>query len=108
MNIALNYGAREELCQAFSKMSEDILNGKILQENITPSEVSKYLYTANQPDPDLIIRTSGEERLSNFMLWQAAYSELWFTKKFWPDFNKGDLYRALFDFQQRTRRFGGV
>ena len=108
MNIALNYGAREELCHAFLKMSEDISKGSLSMEDITPSAVSGYLYTSGQPDPDLIIRTSGEERLSNFMLWQAAYSEFWFTKKLWPDFNKADLYRAIFDYQQRTRRFGGV
>ena len=107
MNIALNYGAREEIAHAFGKMLEDAKTGK-LSDNVTAEDISNYLYTAGQPDPDLIIRTSGEERLSNFMLWQAAYSELWFTKKLWPDFNKNDLYQAIADFQHRGRRFGGV
>ena len=107
MNIALNYGAREEIAHAFGKMLEDAKAGK-LSDNVTAEDISNYLYTAGQPDPDLIIRTSGEERLSNFMLWQAAYSELWFTKKLWPDFNKNDLYQAIADFQHRGRRFGGV
>lgn len=107
MNIALNYGAREELTHAFEQMSEDMRSGKI-SGKVTAEDISKYLYTAGQPDPDLIIRTSGEERLSNFMLWQAAYSELWFTKKLWPDFNKNDLYQAIADYQHRGRRFGGV
>ena len=70
--------------------------------------ISDNLYTKNQPDPDLIIRTSGEERISNFLLWQLAYSELWFTNKLWPDFNKSDLLEAIYDFQNRGRRFGGV
>ena len=69
---------------------------------------SDYLYTAGQPDVDLLIRTSGEQRLSNFMLWQNSYAEMWFTKKCWPDFSKNDLYEAIFDFQNRGRRFGGV
>ncbi len=107
MNIALNYGAREEIAHAFGKMLEDAKAGK-LSDNVTAEDISNYLYTAGQPDPDLIIRTSGEERLSNFMLWQAAYSELWFTKKLWPDFNKDDLYQAIIDYQHRGRRFGGV
>lgn len=107
MNIALNYGAREEIAQACEKIAEDMVNGRF-SGKIMPKNISDYLYTSGQPDPDLIIRTSGEERLSNFMLWQAAYSEFWFTKKLWPDFTKDDLYRALSDYQHRGRRFGGV
>lgn len=106
MNIALNYGGREEIINGVKRVAEDLKNGVIT--NINDKMFSEYLYTANQPDPDLIIRTSGEQRLSNFLLWQACYSELWFTKKLWPDFSKNDLYEAIADFQHRGRRFGGV
>ena len=108
MNIALNYGAREELVKAVKEISEEVADGKFKSESVTPDIISQHLYTAGQPDPDLIIRTSGELRLSNFMLWQAAYSELWFTDKLWPDFGIDDLHRAIIDFQNRNRRFGGV
>lgn len=108
MNIALNYGSREELTHAVKEIAENVKTGGINPEDITAEMISKKLYTKNQPDPDLIIRTSGEERLSNFMLWQAAYSELYFSKKLWPDFGKNDLYEAVADFQKRGRRFGGV
>lgn len=108
MNIALNYGSREEIVNAVGNITEKVLKGELRKEDITAEEIEKNLYTAYQPDPDLIIRTSGEERLSNFMLWQAAYSEFWFTKKLWPDFTKKDLYDAIIDYQQRGRRFGGV
>lgn len=106
MNIALNYGGREEIINGVKRAAEDLKNGVIT--DIDDKIFSGYLYTANQPDPDLIIRTSGEQRLSNFLLWQACYSELWFTKKLWPDFSKKDLYEAIADFQHRGRRFGGV
>lgn len=106
MNIALNYGGREEIINGVKRAAEDLKNGVIT--DIDDKTFSGYLYTANQPDPDLIIRTSGEQRLSNFLLWQACYSELWFTKKLWPDFSKKDLYEAIADFQHRGRRFGGV
>ena len=108
MNIALNYGAREELVKAVKEISEEVADGKLKSESVTPDIISQHLYTAGQPDPDLIIRTSGELRLSNFMLWQMAYSELWFTDKLWPDFGIDDLHRAIIDFQNRNRRFGGV
>ena len=108
MNIALNYGAREELVKAVRDISAEVADGKISCEEITTDIISKNLYTAGQPDPDLIIRTSGELRLSNFMMWQAAYSELWFTDKLWPDFGINDLHQAIIDFQNRNRRFGGV
>ena len=108
MNIALNYGAREELTNAARQIAEEVESGKIKPGDITMETISGHLYTQGQPDPDLIIRTSGEERISNFMLWQMAYAELWFTKKLWPDFNKNDLYQAILDFQSRGRRFGGV
>ena len=108
MNIALNYGAREEIVKAVREISESVAGGEIAPDNISSDMISEHLYTKNQPDPDLIIRTSGEERLSNFMLWQIAYSELWFTEKLWPDFSVSDLHRAILDFQIRNRRYGGV
>lgn len=104
MNIALNYGGREEILNAISKLCEDGIDPK----SITEEKFEEYLYTTGQPDVDLLIRTSGEQRLSNFLLWQNSYSEMWFTDKLWPDFNKSDLYSAIFDYQKRHRRFGGV
>ncbi|MDR3243200.1 MAG: isoprenyl transferase [Elusimicrobiota bacterium] len=102
LNIALNYGARQELLRAFKNLID-----KGVKE---PSEndISDNLYTARQPDPDLVIRTSGEMRVSNFLLWQIAYSEIYITDKLWPDFNKDDLQKAIADFQKRQRRFGAV
>lgn len=108
MNIALNYGAREEIVKAVREIAGEVKEGKTDVDSITSDGISQHLYTAAQPDPDLIIRTSGELRLSNFMLWQAAYSELWFTDKLWPDFSVNDLHQAIIDFQNRNRRFGGV
>lgn len=108
MNIALNYGSREEIVNAVKKIAADVKNGKTDPEGITAETVKSKLYTQNQPDPDLIIRTSGEERLSNFLLWQSAYSEFYFTDRLWPDFGINDLYEAIADFQKRGRRFGGV
>ena len=108
MNIALNYGSREEMLHAVGAISKKVQDGEMALEEIDEKAFSYALYTGGHPDPDLIIRTSGEERLSNFLLWQAAYSELWFTKKLWPDFKKEDLYQAIYDFQNRSRRFGGV
>lgn len=108
MNIALNYGSREEIVNAVREIADEVKSGKIDAENIDAEVISEHLYTKNQPEPDLIIRTSGEERLSNFMLWQAAYSEFWFTKRLWPDFGTEDLYAAIAEFQHRGRRFGGV
>ena len=108
MNIALNYGAREEIVKAVKEIGTDLSQGKISADEISAETVSEHLYTSHQPDPDLIIRTSGEERLSNFLLWQAAYSELWFCDKLWPDFDIPDLHRAIIEYQQRNRRYGGV
>ena len=108
MNIALNYGSREELVRAVKKISGDVQSGEIDIDEIDQKMISDSLYTKDQPDPDLIIRTSGEERISNFLLWQLAYSELWFTKKLWPDFKVEDLHRAIIDYQHRHRRYGGV
>ena len=108
MNIAVNYGSREEITTAVKKIAKKVAEGEINSDDITSDMISENLYTKKQPDPDLIIRTSGEERISNFLLWQLAYSELWFTNKLWPDFNKNDLLEAIYDFQNRGRRFGGV
>lgn len=107
LNIALNYGGRAELVHAFRSMLADVEAGKLSAEEITEDTVENYLYTAGQPSPDLIIRPSGELRLSNFMLWQAAYSEFWFDNVLWPDFDRKDLLRAFADFAERDRRYGG-
>lgn len=108
MNIALNYGAREEITNAVREICEDVKNGKTDTDTIDYKTVENHLYTKQQPDVDLLIRTSGEQRLSNFMLWQVSYAEMWFTDKLWPDFKPSDLRRAIVDFQNRGRRFGGV
>lgn len=108
MNIALNYGGREEITNAAKNICKEVQEGKIKIEDINDKMFSEYLYTENQPDVDLLIRTSGEQRLSNFMLWQVSYAEMWFTHKLWPDFKPADLHRAIIDFQNRGRRFGGV
>ena len=108
MNIALNYGGREEITNAAKNICKEVQEGKINIEDINDKMFSEYLYTENQPDVDLLIRTSGEQRLSNFMLWQVSYAEMWFTHKLWPDFKPADLHRAIIDFQNRGRRFGGV
>ena len=108
MNIALNYGSREELVTATKAISDKVKNGELSIDDITADIISDALYTGGQPDPDLIIRTSNEQRLSNFMMWQASYSELYFTKTLWPDFNLECLYDAILAYQNRDRRYGGV
>lgn len=107
LNVALNYGGRAEMLRAFREMMKDVKSGKLSEDNITEATVDSYLYTAGQISPDLIIRPSGEQRLSNFMLWQAAYSEFWFDDVLWPDFTKKDLLRAFNEYGKRDRRFGG-
>ena len=104
LNIAFNYGGRDEIVQAIQHMMRD----GIPPEKVTDEMVSRYLYTAGVPDPDLVIRTSGELRVSNFLIWQAAYSEWIFTPTYWPDFDKEEYRRALEAFAQRDRRYGGV
>ena len=104
VNVAFNYGGRAELVDAI----RSIVAAGVGPEKINDALVSKHLYTAGQPDPDLVIRTSGEMRLSNFLIWQAAYAELYTTPTLWPDFDKDELYAALLDFNQRERRFGLV
>jgi tritrans,polycis-undecaprenyl-diphosphate synthase [geranylgeranyl-diphosphate specific] len=105
-NIALAYSGREEIIQAIQKIAEDVKDDKLIIEDIKEPIVSKYLYTNGIPDPDLILRTSGEERISNFLLWQLAYSELYFSDVYWPAFQKRDFLRAIKTCQQRKRRFG--
>jgi undecaprenyl diphosphate synthase len=107
LNIAINYGSRAELCQAFQSISEHILHRVIEPSQINQNLINQYLFTAGLPDPDLLIRTGGELRISNFLLWQIAYTELWFTKTFWPDFSKEKLRKALSDYEKRVRKFGG-
>ncbi|MDU1411584.1 MAG: isoprenyl transferase [Clostridium sp.] len=108
LNIALNYGGRDELIKATKEIASLIACGKLNVEEINEEVISSHLYTKDMPDPDLIIRPSGELRLSNYLLWQSAYSELWFSNINWPDFKKSDLRRAISDFQNRDRRYGGV
>jgi len=102
------YTLGEEITNAVKKICEKVKNGELLPENITEEIIEHNLYTAGQPDPDLIIRPSGEYRLSNFLMWQSAYSEFWFSNRLWPDFSKEDLLTAISDYQNRNRRFGGV
>lgn len=108
LQIAINYGSRDEMTRAMRRMSEDVAAGKRKPEEITESVFEKYLDTAGIPDPDLLIRTSGELRLSNFLLWQLAYSEFYFTDVPWPDFHKEELERAIEAYNKRDRRFGGL
>lgn len=105
-NIALNYGGRDELIHAIKQVAQDVKNGKINVEDITEKVISNNLYTKGQPDPDLLIRTSGELRLSNFLPWQLVYSEFLFVDKNWPDFEEKDLDEAIIEYQKRTRKFG--
>ena len=106
LTLALSYSGRWDLLQATRRMAQDVADGKMLASDINDATVSSYLSTAGIPDPELLIRTSGEERISNFLLWQIAYSELYFTPKYWPDFRKADLYEAILNYQHRERRFG--
>ena len=106
--MAFNYGGRDELLDAFRALARQVQAGDLKPEDITEKDVSGALYTADIPDPDLLIRTSGEMRISNFLLWQIAYTELLVTPVLWPDFGASDLYQAVAEFQKRTRRFGRV
>ena len=107
-NIALNYGGRREILDAVKKIAQEAATGKIDIESIDTSDIAEGLYTAGMPDPDLLIRTGGEKRISNFLLWQLAYTELWYTDVLWPDFDKRHLLRAIKDYQKRNRRYGGI
>ena len=106
LNLALSYGGRDEIVMAACKIAADVRAGLLQVEEITEEVFSNFLYTQGMPEPDLLIRTSGEMRISNFLLWQIAYTELYFTPKLWPDFRKEDLYEAIYHYQQRERRFG--
>lgn len=108
LNIAMNYGARDEILRAVKILCTDVKNNKINIDDITENDISSRLYTANEPDPDLIIRTGGEHRLSNFMLYQSAYSEFYSTETLWPDFKADDFDKAIIEFNKRNRRYGGV
>ncbi|MTI48026.1 isoprenyl transferase [Sporosalibacterium faouarense] len=108
LNIALNYGGRYEITRAAQLVATEVKNGMIDVEEITPDIFKKHLYTKEQPDPDLLIRPSGELRISNFLLFQIAYTEFWFSDVYWPDFTKSHLCRAIIDFQKRVRRYGGI
>lgn len=106
--IALNYGARTEITSAARSIAEKIKRGDMRIEDVNEASFAAHLFTADMPDPELLIRTSGEMRLSNFLLWQVAYAELWVTPVLWPDFTRKHLLQAVYDFQQRHRRYGGV
>lgn len=106
--LALNYGSRSEVVDAVRAISRRVLDGELKPDEIDEQTVSDHLYTAGMPDPDLIVRTAGEMRLSNFLLWQISYAELWVTQTFWPDYRKEQLFEALRDYAARDRRFGGL
>lgn len=106
LNLALSYGARDELTRAARLLAAKCVAGELQPKDITAEHVEQHLYTAGLPDPDLLIRTGGEARLSNFLLWQASYSEIYFTDTMWPDFRREQFIQAIYDFQQRERRFG--
>jgi undecaprenyl diphosphate synthase len=106
--LALNYGARQEIADAAKKFARLVLKGDTDLENLDADSFGSYFYTAGLPDPDLLIRTSGEMRLSNFLLWQLSYTELYFPKIYWPDFEKKDLEKAVLEYQKRERRFGRI
>jgi len=106
--LALNYGSRQEIVDAVKRFTTCALKDNALSKQLTPEIFSRYLYTADLPDPDLLIRTSGEMRISNFMLWQLSYAELYFFNKYWPDFTINELKEAIRDFKTRERRFGGI
>ena len=108
LTIAFNYGGRAEVVDAGKALARDVREGRLKPDRVNEKEIASRLYYPDMPDPDLLIRTSGEERISNFLLWEVAYSELWFTPVFWPDFTRETLYEAIRDFQKRSRRFGSI
>ena len=108
INLAVNYGGRDEILHAVKAIAQKVEAGELKADDISLKDIDGNLFTAGQPDPDLIIRPSGEYRLSNFLIWQAAYSELWFSDILWPDFTPDDLDKAILDYAKRNRRFGGV
>ena len=108
VNVCINYGGRQEIAMAAKKAAEEVVSGKIKADDITHELLSRYMYSADIPDPDLIIRPGGEQRVSNFLLWQSAYSEYYFTDKLWPDMAEADFVEAIKSFMNRNRRFGGL
>ena len=108
LNIGLNYGGQSEIVRASKNIHKDIISGKINIDDIDTESFKDYLYTAGQDDLDLLIRPSGELRVSNFLLYQLAYSEFYFSNILWPDFHENEFYKAIYDFQQRNRRYGGL
>ncbi|QDT29265.1 isoprenyl transferase [Gimesia panareensis] len=106
--LALNYGSRSEIVDAVKSIVHEVEQGKLKAEEINEDVISSHLYTSGMPDPDLVIRTAGEMRVSNFLLWQISYAELWVTETYWPDFSVNDFWQALRDFAARDRRFGGL
>jgi undecaprenyl diphosphate synthase len=108
LSIAFNYGGRAEVVDAVKELAREVRDGKLRPESIDEQMIADRLYVPDMPPPDLLIRTSGEQRISNFLLWEVAYSELWFTPVFWPDFDREHLYEAIRDFQKRSRRYGGL
>jgi undecaprenyl diphosphate synthase len=108
VNIALNYGGRAEITHAVKDIAKRVKSGELSVEDITEETISNSIYTAGQPDPDIIVRPSGEYRLSNFLQWQSAYSEFWYSDILWPDFTEENVNQILYDYQKRNRRFGGV
>jgi undecaprenyl diphosphate synthase len=107
-SIAFNYGGRAEIVDAVKELAREVRDGTIRPESIDEKKIAERLYTPDAPPPDLLIRTSGEQRISNFLLWEVAYSELWFTPVFWPDFDREHLFEAIRDYQKRSRRYGGL
>ncbi|MEN1681116.1 MAG: isoprenyl transferase [Planctomycetota bacterium] len=108
LNLAINYGGRAEIVDAVRSIAAATASGEVAAEEISEQTVSEHLYTAGVPDPDLLIRTAGELRISNFLLWQVSYSEIWVTEDCWPEFTEATLHRAIRDYANRTRRFGGL
>ena len=108
LNLAVNYGGRAEIVRSVQIISEKIARGEMLPQEITETTIQQNLYTADLPDPDLVIRPSGDFRISNFLLWQSAYTEYWFTDTYWPDFKPEHFLQAIADYQKRERRFGGL
>jgi undecaprenyl diphosphate synthase len=106
--LAINYGGRSEMVDAVRRIASDVAQGQLSADEISEKTISQYLYTSGMPDPDLLIRTAGEMRVSNFLLWQISYAELWVTPKCWPEFQVEDLHEAMRDFARRDRRFGGL
>ena len=108
LNLALSYGARADIVKGVQRLAEEVQKGTIAPQDIEEELFGSFLSTANMPDPELLIRTSGEERISNFLLWEIAYAEIFFTEKLWPDFRRDDLYQAILNYQSRERRFGKI